>query len=445
MNKRITGLYKFSLKKSLSKLYLFEDFKHILALIFLSLSIGIILLPIKLATLYTYKFQENLVNIDITHSAIIFVIIALSPFIIFILISKLSHKKINPFLNRKSYFLINDLADENKESIIYSFFLYYLISIIAIIFFLPIGNEILYLYTGSTLAIYLKSRFKILYSTFNYDSLISIASCISISAAFNIPILGPIFLFEYLYNHLKVKTIVIVLLASVFVNQLINIFSSRNLLEISINIINPYVEQFTIVIPIAIIIGLSGAYFHIIFNKASGLVSASMQTKPKETTLLLALIITIFTFISFGASIGNGLLLTNKLVTDSISLVNISSETIKGIFVLIWIAFMRFVAPLIVMLTGFIPGIFEPAMAFGGVIGMLISSMLGVNAQLGLVIGVSAGLGGFTQLPLISSLIAWSIAGNDLLPVIVMAASLSTLTSRLIKELPYPKARALVN
>jgi H+/Cl- antiporter ClcA len=78
----------------------------------------------------------------------------------------------------------------------------------------------------------------------------------------------------------------------------------------------------------------------------------------------------------------------------------------------------------------------DPAFAFGAVMGHLASGSLGAQ-QLGLALGMTAGLAGATQLPVMSVLFAVRMAADQqLLPGLLLAAVLAASVSRLLLAQP---------
>jgi H+/Cl- antiporter ClcA len=102
---------------------------------------------------------------------------------------------------------------------------------------------------------------------------------------------------------------------------------------------------------------------------------------------------------------------------------------------------VRVLGPVLALGTGIPGGLIDPAFAFGALLGRGVGELAGV-AGLGLALGMTAGLAGATQLPVITVLFALRLAGDQqLLPGMLVASVLAALVSRLV--LPQPIYHAL--
>jgi H+/Cl- antiporter ClcA len=73
----------------------------------------------------------------------------------------------------------------------------------------------------------------------------------------------------------------------------------------------------------------------------------------------------------------------------------------------------RLVAPVLALGAGVPGGLIDPAFAIGAVFGGGSLELLGGNGQLGLALGMAAGLAGATQLPLMTILFAMRMMGDQ--------------------------------
>ena len=101
--------------------------------------------------------------------------------------------------------------------------------------------------------------------------------------------------------------------------------------------------------------------------------------------------------------------------------------------------------PVLALGVGIPGGLIDPAFAFGALLGQTLGQ-LGAEPQLGLALGMVAGLAGATQLPVIAVLFALRMAGDQqLLPGLVLASALAAMVSRLLVPEPIYHALAAIN
>jgi H+/Cl- antiporter ClcA len=85
--------------------------------------------------------------------------------------------------------------------------------------------------------------------------------------------------------------------------------------------------------------------------------------------------------------------------------------------------------------------VLDPAFAVGGSFGGGLLHLLGGPSELGVVLGLAAGLAGATQLPVVSLVFAIRITGaQGMLPAMLLAALLGAVLGRWLMPLPLYKA-----
>jgi H+/Cl- antiporter ClcA len=108
------------------------------------------------------------------------------------------------------------------------------------------------------------------------------------------------------------------------------------------------------------------------------------------------------------------------------------------------ILLMRILGPALALGAGIPGGLIDPAFSFGALLGRGLGELAGV-AGLGLALGMTAGLAGATQLPVMTVLFALRLAGDQqLLPGMLVAAVLAALVSRQLVPKPIYHALAEV-
>jgi H+/Cl- antiporter ClcA len=115
--------------------------------------------------------------------------------------------------------------------------------------------------------------------------------------------------------------------------------------------------------------------------------------------------------LSGGLSGGDGEALMGHLLSDSGSL-PVPGSPIDLIGWLLLLA-ARLVAPVLALGSGVPGGLIDPAFAIGAVFGSGSLELLGGNGQLGLALGMAAGLAGATQLPLMTILFSLRMLGDQ--------------------------------
>ena len=99
----------------------------------------------------------------------------------------------------------------------------------------------------------------------------------------------------------------------------------------------------------------------------------------------------------------------------------------------LWITIVRVIGPMLALSPGVPGGLIDPSLTFGAVLGYTICAIVGVSTQLGIGLGLAAGLSGATQLPLVSIIFSWRLAGDQqLFAGVVLAAVLAAYTGRLV-------------
>ena len=88
-------------------------------------------------------------------------------------------------------------------------------------------------------------------------------------------------------------------------------------------------------------------------------------------------------------------------------------------------------------------GLIDPALTFGAVLGYSICAVIGFSTQVGVGLGLAAGLAGATQLPLVSLIFSWRLVGDQqLFAGACLTAVIAAYTGRLVSRTPVYHALA---
>jgi H+/Cl- antiporter ClcA len=109
---------------------------------------------------------------------------------------------------------------------------------------------------------------------------------------------------------------------------------------------------------------------------------------------------------------------------------------LPGLFGDLFTLVLRVVGPVLTLGSGIPGGLIDPSFAFGAVLGHSMG-VVGSAPELGLTLGMVAGLAGATQLPVMAVLFGIRMAGDQqLLPGLLLASVLAACVSRLVVDKP---------
>jgi H+/Cl- antiporter ClcA len=190
-------------------------------------------------------------------------------------------------------------------------------------------------------------------------------------------------------------------------------------------------------IPIGVLGGLLGAAFGRLLLAFTRRFLSLGRRHPLALGLAVGALLSLFLLVSGGASGGDGEALMGQMIEGG----RPSGLFGSGLFGDLLTLVVRVLGPVLALGTGIPGGLIDPSFAFGALLGRSLGELMGV-AGLGLALGMTAGLAGATQLPVMTVLFALRLAGDQqLLPGMLVAAVLAALVSRLV--LPKPIYHAL--
>lgn len=301
----------------------------------------------------------------------------------------------------------------------------------------PLGREGPVVQVGAAVARALHRRWGRWLPSLNERQLVAIGGGAGLAGGFNTPLLGAVFMLEELTTDYSITTIWPSLIICVAAAGFSNIGGEPLFGLGVINVMSPESEQLLMALPIGIAGGIVGG----LFNK--GLVVTTKRLAhlvsqfPIRTGLCLGGALTVLALTSWGTSTGDGEALLRQLINEGMPNANPEGGALFAGLTSVWITAARVIGPMLALAPGVPGGLIDPSLTFGGLLGYTICAVLGVSQHLGLALGLSAGLSGATQLPLVSIVFAWRLTGDQqLFAGVVLAAVIAAYTGRLIARHP---------
>ena len=304
---------------------------------------------------------------------------------------------------------------------------------IATVAMFPLGREGPVVQFGAAVARACHRRFGSWLPSLSERQMVAIGGGAGLAGGFNTPLLGAVFMLEELTADYAIVTIWPALVISVAAAGFSNIGGEPMFGLGVLNIAAPESEQLLMAIPIGIVCGLIGG----VFNK--GLVwltkrlAPMVRARPVKTGLCLGAGLSVLALLSWGTSTSDGEALVRQLIDQGMPNAFSSDQKLVSGVTSLWITIVRVIGPMLALSPGVPGGLIDPSLTFGAVLGYTICAIVGVSTQMGIGLGLAAGLSGATQLPLVSIIFSWRLAGDQqLFAGVVLAAVLAAYTGRLV-------------
>ena len=304
---------------------------------------------------------------------------------------------------------------------------------IATVAMFPLGREGPVVQFGAAVARACHRRFGSWLPSLSERQMVAIGGGAGLAGGFNTPLLGAVFMLEELTADYAIVTIWPALVISVAAAGFSNIGGEPMFGLGVLNIAAPESEQLLMAIPIGIVCGLIGG----VFNK--GLVwltkrlAPMVRARPVKTGLCLGAGLSVLALLSWGTSTSDGEALVRQLIDQGMPNAFSSDQKLISGVTTLWITIVRVIGPMLALSPGVPGGLIDPSLTFGAILGYTICALVGVSTQLGIGLGLAAGLSGATQLPLVSIIFSWRLAGDQqLFAGVVLAAVLAAYTGRLV-------------
>ena len=304
---------------------------------------------------------------------------------------------------------------------------------IATVAMFPLGREGPVVQFGAAVARACHRRFGSWLPSLSERQMVAIGGGAGLAGGFNTPLLGAVFMMEELTADYAIVTIWPALVISVAAAGFSNIGGEPMFGLGVLNIAAPESEQLLMAIPIGIVCGLIGGAFNRGLVWLTKRLAPMVRTRPLKTGLCLGAGLSVLALLSWGTSTSDGEALVRQLIDQGMPNAFSSDQKLFSGLTSLWITIVRVIGPMLALSPGVPGGLIDPSLTFGAVLGYTICAMVGVSTQLGIGLGLAAGLSGATQLPLVSIIFSWRLAGDQqLFAGVVLAAVLAAYTGRLV-------------
>ena len=305
---------------------------------------------------------------------------------------------------------------------------------------LPLGREGPVVQVGAAVAAGLKRRFPGLLHGLSSANLLAVSAGAGLAGGFNTPLLGVVFVVEEFVSSFTPSLIWPALIISATAMGMSSLGGQP---EFAMGILNGgplELSQMAWAVLIGVAGGLLGGLFARLLLAFTRRCLGLTRRYPLRLGVGIGVLLAAFLLISGGSSGGDGELMMSHLLHDD-SLGGPLGGNLGGVLLT---TALRVVGPVLALGLSIPGGLIDPAFGFGALLGHAIGS-LGAEPQLGLALGMVAGLAGATQLPVMAVLFALRMAGDQqLLPGLVLASGLAAFVSRLLVSQPVYHALAAI-
>lgn len=310
---------------------------------------------------------------------------------------------------------------------------------IATVSLLPLGREGPVVQVGAAVAQALRRRFPRFLVDLSTADLLAVSAGAGLAGGFDTPLVGVVFVAEELTRRFAAALVWPALVIGAVAAAFSNLTGQPEFALGTLKVDSAGWLQMLWAIPIGLLSGLLGAVFGLMLLALTHRCLSLGRRHPLGLGLAIGLLLSVFLLVSGGASGGDGQALMHQLIAGRRPSGLLGEGAIGDLVTL----GLRVLAPALALGAGIPGGLIDPALTFGALLGRGVAELTG-QADLGLALGMSAGLAGATQLPVMTVLFALRLAGDQqLLPGMLVAAVLAALISRLI--MPKPTYHALAD
>ena len=276
---------------------------------------------------------------------------------------------------------------------------------------LPLGREGPVVQVGAAVAKALRHRFPTALAGFSERSLIAIGAGAGLAGGFNSPLMGAVFAFEELTGRFQAKVFWPSAVVCALAALVSNLTGTPLFILASITTSQSEWLQLLLAVPLGLAGGALGGSFSRLLLHTTAWLRPRVSSNPLAWGVALGGSLAMIAVLSGGLSGGDGEALMGALLADG-SPLPVPGSPLDLIGWLLLLA-ARIVAPVLALGAGVPGGLIDPAFAIGALFGGGSLELLGGDAQLGLALGMAAGLAGATQLPLMTVLFALRMAGDQ--------------------------------
>jgi len=297
---------------------------------------------------------------------------------------------------------------------------------------MPLGREGPVVQVGATAAYWLRRRFPGWLRELNHADLLAVAGGAGLAGGFNTPLLGVVFVAEEFMGTFSVGLIWPALVIGALAAAFSSVVGQPEFALGMVGVAPSELSQLAWALPIGALAGGLGALFARLLLDATRRWRRIVQQQPLRFGLLLGGVLSVFLLISGGAAGCDGELLMTHMIEGG----SPTNVLLPGLFGDLLTLVLRVVGPILALGAGIPGGLIDPSFTFGAVLGHSLGDTA-MAAQLGLTLGMVAGLAGATQLPVLAVLFGVRMAGDQqLLPGLLLAAVIAAYVSRLVVAKP---------
>jgi H+/Cl- antiporter ClcA len=297
---------------------------------------------------------------------------------------------------------------------------------------MPVGREGPVVQVGASAAYWLRRAFPRWLADLSHADLLAVAGGAGLAGGFNTPLLGVVFVAEEFMGTFSMALIWPALVVGALAAAFSSMVGQPEFALGMVSIAPEELLQLGWALPIGVLAGGLGALFARTLLQATRRWKRLTQQRPLQFGLLLGGVLSLFLLLSGGAAGCDGELLMSQMIEGGTPTNTLLPGLLGDLFTLV----LRVVGPVLALGAGIPGGLIDPSFAFGAVLGHSLGdgAML---AQLGLTLGMVAGLAGATQLPVLAVLFGMRMAGDQqLLPGLLLASVLAAYVSRLLVDKP---------
>ena len=307
----------------------------------------------------------------------------------------------------------------------------------------PLGREGPVVQFGSAVARACQKRWPNWMPALTERQMVAIGGGAGLAGGFNTPLLGVVFMLEELTAEYSILTIWPALLVCIAAAGFSNLGGEPIFGLGLINVFAPESEQLLLAVPIGIVAGLVGGFFNRGLVWTTSLLAPMVRQRPLRTGLWLGAALSVLALLSCGTSTADGEALIKQLLERGLPELGADHSDVHSGLMSIWITVVRVISPILALAPGVPGGLIDPALTFGAVLGYSICAVVGFSTQVGVGLGLAAGLAGATQLPLVSLIFSWRLVGDQqLFAGACLTAVIAAYTGRLVSRTPVYHALA---